>query len=569
MKLELDEVRRITGPNLLWDEPGAMVDVFVEEVNKQQVAECWQSWVVKFQPMFGWKYESSAFRIHEEGINLAVSAPMDALYVACDMAELAWDCCVAQTSSLDLPDWQSKVNALKHALEEEVNPDLLALMQQAKHNHVDCISDDDEVSCGMGPNVHVWPVRALPEPSTLTWSDYASIPRAFITGTNGKSTSVRLAASIAQAANIVAGVTSTDFIRVGDDIIDEGDYSGPGGARMLLRDKRTELAFLEVARGGILRRGLPVEKVNAALITNVASDHLGQYGINTVEALAQTKFVVAKGLDEEGVLVLNADNQLVVEQSRHLNNNPQLCWFSLSEQHALIQKQLANGGRAVFVRDDVFVYHHNGEFTTVVKVTEAPMTFGGSAKHNIQNALGVIGLTQALKLPLSAIQQGLKSFGSSAADNPGRGNQYEVKGVKVIVDFAHNEHSMKAVVDMVKHQPANKRFVMFGHAGDRSDQEIRDLTLAVAELEPDYYIVSEIECYLRGREIGDVPAVVIDCLEDKQISSDQVKVVGDPLQGTQYALSRAQPGDSILLFVLDMRKEIHALLSSENEGIHS
>ena len=563
MKLELDEVRRITGPNLLWDKPGAMVDVFVEQADKQQVAACWQSWVTTFQPLLDWQRESSTYRLHEEGLNLAVSAPMDALYTACDMAELAWDCCVCQLSDKALPDWQRKISELRQALQEEVNPRLLQLMKLAKQQRVDCISDDDEVSCGMGPNVEVWPVRELPLLSNLNWLDYQSIPRAFITGTNGKSTSVRLAATIAEEANIVAGVTSTDFIRVGKDIIDEGDYSGPGGARMLLRDKRTELAFLEVARGGILRRGLPVERVNAALITNVASDHLGQYGINTVEALAQTKFVVAKGLDENGVLVLNADNELVVNQSKQLTTSPALCWFSLSEDNVLIQLHIASGGRAVFIRNDQFVYHQQGQFIDVAKVSEAPMTFNGTAKHNIQNALGVIGLAKALDLPLSAIQQGLKRFGSSAADNPGRGNQYDIHGIQVIVDFAHNEHSMRAVVDMVKHQPANKRIVMFGHAGDRSDQEICDLTLAIRDLAPEHYVISEIECYLRGRELGEVPTVAMDCLKRNQVSTEQIQRVGDPLTGAQQALSLAQPGDSVLLFVLDKRKEIHAWLTEQ------
>lgn len=560
MMLELDEVRRITGPNLLWDKPGAMVDVFVDGLDKQDVARCWQTWIKQLQPLLGWQVESSIYREHEEGLNLAVSAPMDALYTACDMAEFAWDCCVAELSNTELPDWKAGVVALKEALAEEVNPALLDLMCVAKKHQVDCISDDDDVSLGMGANVDVWPARELPDSAQIDWTQYQSIPRAFITGTNGKSTSVRLAAAIAEAADIVAGVTSTDFIRVGAEIIDEGDYSGPGGARMLLRDKRTELAFLEVARGGILRRGLPVERVNAALITNVASDHLGQYGINTVEALAKAKFVIAKGLDDSGVLVLNADNEWVVEQVKHLTNHPKLCWFSLSEQDELIQQQINSGGRAVFIRNNHFVYHHQGEFTQIVSVDEAPMTFNGTAKHNIQNALGVIGLTQSLNLPLHAIQQGLRSFGSNAADNPGRGNQYNISGVKVIVDFAHNEHSMKAVVDMVKHQPANNRYVMFGHAGDRSDQEIRDLTLAVCALEPEHYIVAEIECYLRGRELGDVPAVVMECLNENQVSSKNVTVASNPFEGAKHALSLAKNGDSVLLFVLDKRKEIHEWL---------
>ena len=329
---------------------------------------------------------------------------------------------------------------------------------------------------------------------------------------------------------------------------------------MLLRDRRTEMAFLEVARGGMLRRGLPVDRVDAALITNVASDHLGQYGINNVEELAQTKFIVAKALDSEGVLVVNADNELVVSEAA--KTGKVLCWFSLDENNQLIQQQLQTGGRAVFVRAGQVVYHHDGSFTELGAVNDMPMTFGGAAHHNIQNALGVVGLCQALNIPVEAIRTGLLSFGSTAQDNPGRGNMYQAGGCKVIVDFAHNEHSMRAVVDMVAHMPANNRIAMFGHAGDRTDAEIRDLTSAVADLQASNYIITELEPYLRGRELGDMPALVTACLRERQIDAQQIHVAANPLVGAELALSLAQPGDLLLLFVLDQRSDVHQYLMS-------
>ena len=563
MKLELDEARRLTGPNLLWEKPGAIVDVFIQGIGKQKVAECWQAWVQQILAEFGWGSEQSTFRLHDDGANLAISAPFDALYTACEVAELAWNCCAAELAQEDLPDWQVRLEELRGELSEEVNPRLLELMAAAESNSVTCLTDDDDVSLGLGVSVEVWPVGELPDPGLVNWQRYSDIPSALITGTNGKSTSVRLASEIAKAAGINAGVTSTDFIRVGDVIIDHGDYSGPGGARMLLRDKRTEMAFLEVARGGILRRGLPVEKVNAALVTNVASDHLGQYGINTVEELAETKFVVAKALDADGVLVVNADNDLVVAQAPKTGKT--LCWFSLDEENPLIQQQIRSGGRAVFVRDGAIVYHADSVFEGFGAVSEMPMTFNGTAKHNIQNALGVVGLCRALMLPLDAIRQGLQNFGSDAQDNPGRGNMYQVNGCKVIVDFAHNEHSMRAVVDMVKHMPAANRIAMFSHGGDRSDQDIQNLTEAVADVDASFYIAAELEDYLRGRELGEIPVLVTQTLGERNVSDDRIKVVSDPLEGAQLALSLAQPGDVILLFVLDQREQVHQWLSAQGD----
>ena len=557
--LELDEVRRLTGPNLLWDKPGAIVDVLFDGIDSGKVVTTWQHWIECLLAEFDWQ-QAHTFRLYQGGASFAVSAPMDALYTACEIAELAWHCSAAELENTTLPDWQKRLEALKVELAAEVNPDLLNLIQAAQKHGVTCISDDDDVSLGMGAQVDVWPVRHLPHLEQIDWQKYRDIPRAFITGTNGKSTSVRLASHIARAAGINAGVTSTDFIKVGDEIIDTGDYSGPGGARMLLRDTRTEMAFLEVARGGILRRGIPVESVDAGLITNVASDHLGQYGINTVEELAQTKFVVAKGLNSIGTLVVNADNPLVIEQAKQLSST--LCWFSTDENNPLILKQIENGGAAVFVKGDTLIYHHQGHFEAVLPLEDIPMTMNGAAVHNVQNALGVVGLCMALALPLSAVREGLHLFGSNAADNPGRGNIYNIKGATVIVDFAHNEHSMRAVVSTANQLGGKRKVAMFSHAGDRSDKEIKDLTDAVAGLDADLYVVSELERYLRGRNRGEISGIAASHLRSLGVSNEKIKLVDDPIQGTHIATANLKPGDLVLLFVLADREPIHNFLTS-------
>lgn len=560
MNLTLDDVRRLTGPNLLWDKPSAIVDVFIDGVDKQHVVDCWQKWMRKFLLEFGWQGEQIDYRIHEEGANMVVSAPIDSLYTACELAELAWNCCASEMLENDLPDWSQRIKELTSALSEEVNPRLLELLSKSEQQKVSCLWDDDEFSLGLGASAEVWQISDLPKEGSIDWESYSDIPTAFITGTNGKSTSVRLAAEIAKAANINAGITSTDFIRVGEDIIDHGDYSGPGGARILLRDKRTEMAFMEVARGGLLRRGLPVNKVDAALITNVASDHLGQYGINNVDDLAQVKFIVAKALNDDGVLVVNADNDLVVKYAPLTGKT--LCWFSLDEENPIIQQQLHNAGKAVFVRDGCLVYCDKGKSEVLGEVNQTSMTFNGTAIHNIQNALGVVGLCKALDLPVDAIAKGLTTFGSNPEDNPGRGNLYSVNGCKVIVDFAHNEHSMRAVVAMVNNIAANNRIAMFSHAGDRSDKEIQDLTYAITDLKAEHYIAAELENYLRGRKLGEIVTLVEQALRKKNIKKDRIHKMDDPLQGAKKALSLAQPGDVIVLFVLDQREEVHQWLSS-------
>jgi cyanophycin synthetase len=238
-----------------------------------------------------------------------------------------------------------------------------------------------------------------------------------------------------------------------------------------------------------------------------------------------------------------------------------VCWFSTDENSSLIRNQLTSGGRAVFVRDGTINYHVNGAFETICEVADIPMTLQGAAVHNVQNALGVVGLCKALGLGSEAIVSGLLSFGSNALDNPGRGNIYQVKGCQVIVDFAHNEHGMLAVVDMARQLPANKYITMFGHGGDRSDEEIYALTDAVLGLGAELYIPVEVEKYLRGRELNEITAMVKQHMLLKGISNEHIQLASSPLAGAKQALAKASPGDVVLLFVLDERQEVHQWLS--------
>lgn len=572
MAFELDEVRRLTGPNLLSNEPGAIIDVFFEDVEAQVVIDCWQKHLHHCQVSLGGEYAwpSNCYdRHYEGGASMSISAPMDLLYSACDLIELAWDLCAAEFSVDDNREYSvsmlPRLAALKATIVEERDPKLLKFMQQAKAHDVVCLVDDDEISLGMGAKSETWPIDKFPDPQDVSWQRYSTIPLALITGTNGKSTSVRLAAGIAKAASLSAGVTSTDFIKVGDTIIDDGDYSGPGGARMVLRDKRTEIAFLEVARGGLLRRGLPVQFATVALITNVAADHLGQYGINTVEEIATVKSMVSKAIPQgndftKGMLVLNADDVLLVNESEKLY--VPICWFSENEHNPQILRALSQHQPCVFVQNNEFVYSYS-EQVILAAISDIPMTVNGTAKHNIQNALGVIGLTKALGISNDDVISGLMNFSSDASDNPGRGNIYEVNGVTVIVDFAHNSHSMQAVVNMASNMPAKSKHVMFSHAGDRSDKDMRDVANAVSELRPSTYVLAEIKKYLRGRALNETSFLVKEHLLATGIAEKDIILASDPLDGTKKIMDRVAVGDLVLLFVLDDREKVQALLTDK------
>lgn len=224
----------------------------------------------------------------------------------------------------------------------------------------------------------------------MNWSSLHNIPVAFITGTNGKTTTTRLLEAIARASGKVAGLTSTEFVRVGNDILDRGDYSGPGGGRMLLRDKRLEIACLEVARGGILRRGLPTRAATAAAVTNVANDHLGQYGVNTVPELAQAKFAVHRTLAKGGVLVLNADDAYV--RAEAANTPAEIWWFSLDAQNDLIRQARDAGKCCAYVQNNNIVFFNGSAEQVVIAVSDVPLTMSSIALLYQDDGFGRVGL---------------------------------------------------------------------------------------------------------------------------------------------------------------------------------
>ena len=562
MNLTLDDSRRLTGKSFIWDYPGAIMDVFVSGIDKQRVVEHWQKQVNILLQAVGWEEQKTDYRIFDDGISFVISAPLDGLYAATEINEAAWKLCCAELEHMPLPEsLDTIVELLNTAIAQESHPELLALVARAEAEDVPILVDDEEITLGYGASSQTWRVDSLPEPDDLNWRKFNRIPVAMITGTNGKSTSVRLIAEMVNLSGKCCGITSTDFIKVGNQVLDEGDYSGPMGARTLLKHPDTEVALLEVARGGLLRRGLAIPHADAALITNIAEDHLGQYGINNLHDLTRAKSIVAKALTH-GPLILNADDAQLVKVSKLLPHvlNKTIVWFSMKKNNPIVKQHLNNGGSACFVYQEKMVYQDAETVLEVIEINQVPITFSGAAIHNIQNALGAIALARALKVDWDSIRKALISFHSNLRDNPGRGNKFEYRGAKVIVDFAHNTHSMKAMADTVKNMPAKRKILLLSAAGDRSDHAIRQMTDAALKMQPDLFIIAEIEPYLRGREAGEVPEIIANEAQLRGLPQQKIKIVDCPLAGTQFILQQIEPGDLVLIMALTQRQEICQLL---------
>jgi UDP-N-acetylmuramyl tripeptide synthase len=327
---------------------------------------------------------------------------------------------------------------------------------------------------------------------------------------------------------------------------------------MVLRQKDVDVAILETARGGLLRRGLGVNTANAALITNIAEDHIGDFGSQSRDELLNIKWVISRAVADSGVLILNADDQLLVGKSREFSGT--IVWFSLDENNPVIRKHTEDGGLA-FVYGDGELLRIDGDVrASICDAREIPITLGGAAAHNIANALGAAALTEQLGMSLDDIRNGLTSMSQDA--NPGRSNLYPLRGFKVLVDFAHNPEAMQALFAMARAIPAQRRVLCFGQAGDRTDEQIRELTQSAWSMGLDLVCIAELEKYLRGRETGEIFTIIRDELLRCGASDEQIRYFGTESESFDAALEWAEDGDLVVILDLGRNSDIQTKLNT-------
>jgi len=556
--MRLTDVRRLTGASLILDRPGAAGEVVdLPDAVSEQVLTQWRNCARRLLDAVGWGGESLAVWPYPDGASLAVTAPIDGLYAATDLIEHAWEMTRAMLDG-GAADQAAIVTELRRSIDGDADPGLAALAKAAQTHRATFLVGEDQVSIGLGIRGRCWPGNAMPDPAAVDWDALGDIPVAMVTGTNGKSTTVRLTAAIAAAAGRIAGQSSSDWVRVGDQIIDTGDYSGPSGARQAARDSRTQIAIIEAARGGLMRRGLALPQADVCLITNVAADHLGDYGIVDVPTLAEAKFLVARALRPGGRLVLNADDpELAKRGARHGGD---IAWFSLEPDSHGFDDWIAAGRPAAFLRDGWLTLAHNGETLPVLEVGAFPLGMNGAALFNIANALGAICVADALGLPVGAMRDGLTGFTGSPDENPGRGNFIDLGGVTAVVDFAHNPHGVTAFLGALATLPANRRAVLVGQAGDRSDADTAEMARVVWETGPDLVVIKELPHKLRGRKLGELPAVIEAELRRLGAADQAIAHAGDEIEATRLALQWAQPGDMLVLLIHEDRAPVMELL---------
>lgn len=562
--MKLLDSRRLTGAGLLLDRPGAVIDVKVsDEAEREAAIGAWREAVARMLSVVGWDGDQVVARPFTGGASLAFGAPPDSLYSATDLNEWAWSAAEASVRGWPEPDFGVAAERLRRAIAAERNPTLLAIRAEARSRGLTFLSGEGIISVGGGHGALCWPEQDLPAPERIDWSRAHEIPIALVTGSNGKTTVVRLLAAMAVEAGRPAGVTSTEGVLVGGEPVGEGDYSGPEGARLVLRNPSVDVAILETARGGLLRRGLPVERAGVAVVTNVAADHLGEFGVQDLRQLAETKLLVARAVGAEGRVVINADDPMLVEGAGSVR--APVVWFSLEAGSPVVRRHVEAGGAAAVLDGDAVVLLTAGERQVVGSVADMPLTAGGAARHNVANALAAVAAAGGLGISLGAVRATLCRFGRDPRDNPGRANVYEIGGIRIVVDYAHNAHGLTALAAMLDGAPSERRLVMIGQAGDRDDDAIRDMARAALAFRPDRVLAKETYQYLRGRAPGEVPAMLADELRRTGLPDHAISTPGTELPSVREALAWARPGDLLVITLHEDRRSVERLLETLRE----
>ena len=553
--MEFLDARRLTGPSLLLDGPGSVLDIRCTRADADRLIPLWANNVARLLEELDWPSAKFTASHLVGGVSLAFTAPIDALYAASEINEWAWATCTFELGvTTDDPDFDAAVAAIRAAAEEESNAELMWLLHEAAERGKTVLWDDDEVSIGLGKGSQTWPVREIPD--TLDWDKFDDVPVGVVTGTNGKTTSVRLAVHILQGAGRNAGCSSTDWIAVNNQVLDRGDWSGPGGARTVLRHPDVDVAILETARGGLLRRGLGVERADVALITNISEDHLGDFGSQNLNELLAIKWIVSRAVEQSGRLILNADDRLLRKQAEKYSG--EVVWFGLDPQNETIVSHTDNGGLAFVLDGDELVKLESGGRVVICRSHEIPIALGGAARHNVANALSAAALTHSLGVDLEDIRTGLTTMVQD--ENPGRCNLYELDGRSVLVDFAHNHAAMMALFDMARAVPAKRRVLCFGQAGDRTDELIEELARDAWAIGLDRVIVSELAAYHRGRQHGEVFAIIKDELVRCGADDSQIEHNETEMESFTSAIEWAQPGDLVIMLALGGAAPVQARL---------
>jgi cyanophycin synthetase len=425
-----------------------------------------------------------------------------------------------------------------------------------------------EVNAAPGLRMHISPSYGKGRPvgeaiinHMFAEGEDGRIPVVAVTGTNGKTTTVRLIAHLLTASGLRVGMTNTDGVYIEGRRIDSGDCSGPRSARNVLQHPDVDAAVFETARGGVLREGLAFDRCQVAVVTNIGTgDHLGLNFIRTVEDLAVLKRVIVQNVAKSGTAVLNATDPIVAGMAA--NCRGKVTFFGTERSHPVIATHLAQSRRTVYIDDGKLVAVEGTERHEIA-LSQVPITRNGTIGFQVENVMASVATAWGVGISWDAIRAGLLTFVNDSDNAPGRFNVFDYRGATLIADYGHNPDAIAALVQAVEAMPAQRRSVVISGAGDRRDEDIRQQTQILGNAFDDVLLYQD-QCQ-RGRADGEVLALLRTGLLDATRTTHIDEIRGEFL-AIDTALARLGPGDLCLILVDQIDEALAHIASRIAEG---
>ena len=386
--------------------------------------------------------------------------------------------------------------------------------------------------------------------------NFENIPVISVTGTNGKTTTTRLISFVFSRIGYNVGMTTTSGISVGGKSIDRGDDTGTASARSILLNRDVDIAVLETARGGIVRRGLAYDLADVAVLTNITEDHLGLDGIETMDDLSKAKALVVEAVKENGFAVINADDKWSLSIIDRIKCN--IIYFSMDFANKYIQDNIKNNLKAVYFKDNRIYVFNSGRTYMVADIKDIPITLDGKLKYNIKNIMAACCALIAMNVDYCMISKGVTCFNEN--DNEGRFNIYNIDGVDVVLDYGHNIDGYSCVLESLKDMNNRNLIGVIGVPGDRGDDVIERIGKMCSDVFDKIYIKEDSD--KRGRENGEVADILLKGVRSGKCRN--VKVVLDELDALKEAINDSSKGDMVIEFYENFEK-LSSYLNEKSE----